>query len=92
MSVKLDIPDEMKVGVYANFLTVGHSPWDYVLTFCHIRPPDEDDVKAGEVRAKCVATIVISSALIDKVIEALAQSRDKLSQEQEAGSSDDEDA
>jgi hypothetical protein len=86
-SVTIKIPDDVRLGVYANFLNVQKSPWDYTLSFCHIAPPGEKEEAANNLEATVVARVVIASNLMDLVIRALQRSSQRaveVAEEEEA--------
>ena len=60
---------------YANFCAVGHTPFDFTLTFCEMGPLSEQDVRAAEadhvVRAPVKAQVVLSVQVVPNLIAAL---------------------
>jgi hypothetical protein len=65
--VRLNVEDELKHGVYANFLIVSHSPHEFTLDFCQLLPADG----SGQVRADVVSRVKIPPTVVGKVIRAL---------------------
>jgi hypothetical protein len=65
--------------VYANFANVGHTPWDFRLTFALVKSPrpgqETDDVsQAGVLHPESVADIIVPVAIVQGLIAALRQS------------------
>ena len=62
---------------YANFCAVAHTPFDFTLTFCDVRPLSERDVKSAEVtetvRVPVVARIAIPFGVVPGLIAALQE-------------------
>jgi hypothetical protein len=62
---------------YANFCAVGHTPFDFTITFCDMAPLSEKDVREAEaehvVRAPVKARIVLSPQVIPNLIAALQE-------------------
>lgn len=65
--VRLNIDDELKHGVYANFLIVSHSAHEFTLDFCQLLPGDG----SGQMRADVVSRVKIPPTVAGKVIRAL---------------------
>jgi len=76
VEIKVNLPAELQSGVYANYLNITSSPWDYILTFCQVMP-ETGSVDGQTVQAAAKARVVIPATLIDSVINALAVARDK---------------
>ena len=62
---------------YANFCAVSHTPFDFTLTFCEVRPLTEHDVKQAEadhvVHAPVKAKLVVPVQFIPNLISALQE-------------------
>jgi hypothetical protein len=62
---------------YANFCSVAHTPFDFTLTFCEVRPLSEKEIKAAEadhiVRAPIKAQIVMPVQFVPTLIAALQE-------------------
>jgi hypothetical protein len=62
---------------YANFCSVAHTPFDFTLTFCEVRPLSDRHVKEAEVdqivRAPIRATIVVPLQLVPNLIHTLQE-------------------
>lgn len=77
----VDKKDEVQE-VYANFISVSHTSWDFTMLFCCATMPLEHEVEepVGEklqVKAPCVARVKIPANSIDGLIVALQKQRDK---------------
>ena len=73
--VRIDTPDELKAGTYANHVVISRTPHEFVITFAQIMPlRDEEAVeearKAGRLEAVAVANIAIAHGLLESVINA----------------------
>jgi hypothetical protein len=62
---------------YANFCAVGHTPFDFTLTFCEVHPISEQDVReAGPdhvVKAPVRARLVVPVQFIPNLVAALQE-------------------
>jgi hypothetical protein len=67
--VDIDLPRELVGGVYANFLFVWHSPFEFTLDFCVLQPRAEE-----EARPTVVSRVRIPVAIIFDVIRGLNES------------------
>jgi phosphoglycerol transferase MdoB-like AlkP superfamily enzyme len=65
--ISISVDDEIKHGVYANFLVVSHSPHEFTLDFCQILPGGQE----GKVKAEVVTRIKVAPTMVGKVIRAL---------------------
>lgn len=65
--INIQVSDEQKFGVYANFLVVSHSPHEFTLDFCQIPPGTQRD----QVKAQVVSRVKIAPTMVGKVIRAL---------------------
>ena len=65
--IKIQVADDVKHGVYANFLVVSHSAHEFTLDFCQVLPGGD----AGAVQADVVARLKIAPTMVGKVIRAL---------------------
>ncbi|QBI18281.1 DUF3467 domain-containing protein [Egibacter rhizosphaerae] len=65
--VSVHVDDEMKHGVYANFLVISHSPHEFTLDFCQVLPGGE----GGKARAEVVSRVKIAPTMVGKVMNAL---------------------
>ena len=65
LNVKVD--DEIKHGIYANFLVVSHSPHEFTLDFCQVLPGGEP----GKPRAEVVSRLKVAPTMVGKIIRAL---------------------
>ena len=62
VQARFDIPDDLRVGVYANNLRVSHSPYEFTLDFAvaddQLQPIDPDDPESDLVLAHTVVSRV----------------------------------
>lgn len=65
--IEISVDDAIKLGNYANFLVVGHSPHEFTLDFCQIMPGGKD----GKVKAEVVNRIKVAPTMVGKIIQAL---------------------
>jgi hypothetical protein len=65
--INIAISDDKKLGVYANFLVVGHSAHEFTLDFCQVLPGGKD----GAVQAEVVSRLKIAPTMVGKIIRAL---------------------
>lgn len=67
--------------VYANFINVSHTPWDYRLVFAQIRPPvtpdESQEALAEGLRPEGVAELIIPANLMAGFMTALKQNFDQ---------------
>jgi hypothetical protein len=66
--LNLTVPDELKHGVYANFLVVSHSAHEFTLDFCQLLPGGGDQEQA---QADVVTRLKVAPTMIGQVIQAL---------------------
>jgi hypothetical protein len=70
-----DTPDAPRA--YANFCAVGHTPFDFTLTFCEMAPLSEKDIREAEsehvVRAPVRARVVLPIQMVPNLIAALQE-------------------
>ncbi len=77
----LRFPDYLRP-IYANFVNVNHTPWDFRLTFGILKTPmpgaEVDQAKdAGAVEPEAVADIILPANLMHGVISALKDNFDR---------------
>ncbi len=65
--VQVVVPDDVKHGVYANFLVVSHSAHEFTLDLCQLLPTGE----AGKVNAEVVSRVRIAPTMVARVLGAL---------------------
>ncbi len=66
--IKLNFPQEIRHGVYANYLVVQNTPYEFQLNFAYLVPPQQD---TAETEADVVAKINIPLNLMPGIIRAL---------------------
>lgn len=64
--VSLDLPDEHRGGVWANFARVAHSPYEFTLDFARL-----DFSSSPDLHGVVVARVNLSPMLITQLIRAL---------------------
>jgi hypothetical protein len=71
--IQVVVPPELEAGVYANFLGVWHSAYEFTLDFCVTQPtrPAEDDPARTVMPCLAVSRIRIPVTLIFDVVRAL---------------------
>jgi hypothetical protein len=72
---RFDVPDEWKVGVYANEVNVWYTPYEFTLDFAVTEPPEVDDPddpdSAITIPNTVVARIRIPVGLVFGVLKAI---------------------
>ena len=64
--VSLEVPDEHRGGVWANFARVTHSPYEFTLDFARL-----DFSTAPDMKGVVVARVNLSPMLVTQLIKAL---------------------
>jgi hypothetical protein len=64
--VSLDLPEEHRGGVWANFARVTHSPYEFTLDFARL-----DFATAPDMQGVVVARVNLSPMLVTQLIRAL---------------------
>jgi Protein of unknown function (DUF3467) len=77
----LKFPDYLRP-IYANYVTVNHTPWDFRITFGMLKTPlpgaeVEQAQKAGAIQPEAVADVILPANLIHGLISALRENFDK---------------
>lgn len=67
-TVNVQVDDDLKHGVYANFLVVSHSPHEFTLDFCQVMPRGD---ASGRVTADVVSRVRIAPTMVGRVLQAL---------------------
>jgi hypothetical protein len=65
--IKIQVDDEIKHGVYSNFLVVSHSAHEFTLDFCQVMPGGD----GGAVKAEVVTRVKVAPTMVGKIIRAL---------------------
>jgi hypothetical protein len=65
--IEISVDDALKLGVYANFLVVGHSAHEFTLDFCQLLPSGNPN----QVKAEVVSRVKIAPTMVGKIIRAL---------------------
>ena len=66
--VNVQVEDDLRHGVYANFLVVSHSPHEFTLDFCQVMPRGD---ATGAVTAEVVSRVKIAPTMVGRVLHAL---------------------
>lgn len=75
--------------IYANFINISHTPWDFTFMFCCATMPIDQDMKKLrgrkklQVKAPCVAKVKIPAISIDSLIDALQKQKTKYQENME---------
>ena len=75
--------------LYANYVEVAHSPYDFTLRFCDVGPianVAELAAKGGEHRVPVVSEIAIPFQIVPGLIQALQNQLNQLNKQQQAAS------
>lgn len=65
--LNVSVPEDLKLGTYANFLVVSHSPHEFTLDFCQVLPGRE----GAKVKAEVISRIKVAPTVVGKIIRAL---------------------
>lgn len=65
--IKISVGDDLKHGVYGNFLVVSHSAHEFTLDFCQIVPSQG----GGQVQADVVSRVKVAPTMVGRIIRAL---------------------
>jgi hypothetical protein len=65
--LNVSVPEDIKLGTYANFLVVSHSPHEFTLDFCQVLPGREN----AKVKAEVVSRVKVAPTVVGKIIRAL---------------------
>ena len=72
---QIQVPPELEAGVYANFLGVWHTAYEFTLDFAATQPPQVEDPAdpQGRVRVPCrvVARVKVPTGALFDVLRAL---------------------
>ena len=75
MSERLDIPFELEAGVYANAISVWHTPYEVIADFAVMlapEPSDPDDPESEEVTlARVVSRVRIPPTFVLEAVRAI---------------------
>jgi hypothetical protein len=64
--ININVPDEVRHGMYANFLVVGHTAHEFTLDFCQLQPGQD-----GQVGAEVVSRVRIAPTMVARTMQAL---------------------
>jgi len=73
------VPDEASdvPRTYANFCAIGHTPFDFTLSFCEVLPPTEKAVREAAtdkvLKAPVRSRVVVPMAFVPTLITALQE-------------------
>ncbi len=74
------VSEELEGGVYANFLGVWHSPYEFTLDWCVTQPPQTTEEGAVVMPARVVSRVKIPVTLIFDVLRALNENMTRYEQ------------
>jgi hypothetical protein len=77
--IRLNLPEDQKRGLYANYLLVNFTQYEFRLHFAYISHPEKENEDAV---ADVVAKINIPIEMMPEVIKALEQNHEKFKQAQ----------
>ena len=68
--LRIEVPPEIQPGVYANFLSVWHTPYEFTLDFAATQPTEEQD---GTVTVPCrvVTRVKVPVTVMFDILRAL---------------------
>jgi hypothetical protein len=71
--------------VYANYLFVRHTPYEFILTFGRIIPPEDKSVEELEtVEAKTVSQVIVSHEIFAGMVDAIQKNLEKFERKRQA--------
>ncbi len=87
--VRIEIPDELKMGAYANHVAISTARHEFVITFAQIMPlrdnkAIQDALETRTLEAVAVANIAIPHGLLAGVIKAFQTNLDGLPEKGES--------
>ncbi|MGH2971531.1 MAG: DUF3467 domain-containing protein [Gaiellaceae bacterium] len=72
---RFDVPEEWKVGLYANQISIWHTPYEFTLDFAVSEPPEVEDpndpASPVTIRNTVVARVRMPTGLIFGVLKAI---------------------
>lgn len=74
------VAEELEGGVYANFLGVWHSPYEFTLDWCVTQPPQTREEGTVVMPARVVSRVKIPVTLIFDVLRALNENMTRYEQ------------
>ena len=77
VSFRIDLPEGIEPGHYANLMSIWHSPYDFVLDFAVTDRGEMQKNGSVEVPSRVVARIRIPLSMAQDVLRALADSVSK---------------
>lgn len=74
--------DSQSERIYANFVSVNHTPYDFTLTFCDAQPPHNEEERKAMISEKVLKAavqveIAIPTALIEPLMRALGENLER---------------
>lgn len=73
---RIEVPDELAIGQYANFMSAWSNPHDFTLDFAVTgqgKPTDTEDGPRVEVPCRVVARIKVPLTLAQDILRAMAE-------------------
>ncbi len=68
---RIDVPEELKGGVYANFLNVWHSPYEFTLDFAATLEPEAAGEGGITIPCRLAARVKVPITIIFELIQEL---------------------
>lgn len=75
--VRMEIPDELKAGVYANVAAIWHGPYEFTLDFGVAGMPEHDENGDLIVPTPVVARVKVPTSVIFEIARAIAENVDR---------------
>lgn len=75
--VRMEIPDDMKAGVYANVAAIWHGPYEFTLDFGVAGMPEHDADGDLVVPTPVVARVKVPTSVIFEIARAIAENVDR---------------
>jgi hypothetical protein len=69
--LRIEVPPEMQPGVYANFLSVWHTPYEFTLDFAATQPPVESEDGPVVVPCRVVTRVKVPVTVMFDILRAL---------------------
>jgi hypothetical protein len=69
--LRIEVPPEMQPGVYANFLSVWHTPYEFTLDFAATQPPTESEGGSVVVPCRVVTRVKVPVTVMFDILRAL---------------------
>lgn len=67
--LQIDLPEDLEVGVYANFALVASGEHDLMIDFCQLQPQQDE---AAPPRARVVSRVRIAPTFVGPLLQAIS--------------------